>query len=82
MATVHFVNGKYHVHYEFAEAAKRNGHENNRGTLKNENPTPDQIFFYDNSLENVTAIINIKYFSSPSGLETIHIYGEFHPPKC
>jgi hypothetical protein len=58
MATVHFENGKYHVHYQYAEESKKKFPGNNNHSLKNETSHTDYLVYthqYNFSLNKISS---------------------------
>lgn len=80
MLTVHAHNGKYHVHAEVAEAAKKNLTEKGINTTRKDTPGSDHIFTTTYTLP--TPKISIKWLAAlPSSTKNIILPHQFPPPK-
>lgn len=80
MLTVHAHNGKYHVHAEVAEAAKKNLTEKGTNTTRKDTPGSDHIFTTTYTLP--TPIIYTKWLAAlPSSTTNIFLPHHFPPPR-
>ncbi len=61
MATIHFENGKYHVHTEVAKIAKEENSNKSVPSSKKDNSTSDHIVYRNNAVMCVSAINSLKY---------------------
>ncbi|MEO5681069.1 MAG: hypothetical protein ABIQ88_00445 [Chitinophagaceae bacterium] len=82
MATVHYEHGKYHVHNEYKDAAKKGYPEKDASLPKSDNPisyhliTPDS---YDFSFKSMAP----RYLSAiPAMLPHTFLNSDFLPPRA
>ena len=81
MATVHVENGKYHVHYELQDAAKKTAPEKDANLSKSESNAEHLIV--ENSYKFSSPLIIKTFFHSPSSyLLHTHLNGDFPPPRA
>ena len=82
MATVHYENGKYHVHKELVEDAKKNNPAKETPVSKKENSANDHIVIQQK--QNVSFLrVNISYrFLSASKLINNYLAGDYPPPRA
>lgn len=82
MATIHFENGKYHVHKELVDNAKKNNPAKETPVSKKENSANDHITILQKQTVPVLPA-NISYqFSSASKLINNYLAGEYPPPRA
>ena len=85
MATVHFENGRYHVHTESMEAAKKEAPINpiNNNNTANTTPSPNEHMFavvtYDFS---VPPTVQHHFLHLSTAVTTTVLTGDFPPPKA
>lgn len=81
IATVHFENGKYHIHKEILEDSKKTYPEKNSSTTKT-SQTVDEHVSINVSLSYFCAIeITNKIFARNCNLLSQSLKEEFRPPK-
>jgi hypothetical protein len=81
MATVHFENGKYHVHYQYMEESKKNFPEKNSHFLKNETTANDHLAS-NNEYDFSMHIILSNHFTSTSAcLPNTGLTSDYPPPR-
>jgi hypothetical protein len=62
MATVHYENGKYHVHYQTAkEAAEEKQDKSNLPTQKKQTTTTEDVVITDKQVLPFIAAVNLSY---------------------
>lgn len=81
MATVHYENGKLHVHKEMVDNAKKDGPEKQTPSSKKNNPASDHIsFFRNDTRQKITEIINHTIARS-SSLPCNDPQADYPPPR-
>ena len=81
MATVHYVDGKFHVHKDVMEQEKRNGTEKNPFTEKKDQSQYEYLITLVKPL-TLKGIIMNDYFAKPSTpLFTADLITDYPPPK-
>ena len=82
MATVHYENGKYHVHKELVNNDKKNSPAKENSTAKKENSANDHISIQQK--ESVTVSILNRIFQIPVSASLQHNYlpGDYLPPRA
>ena len=82
MATIHYENGKYHVHKELVDNAKKNNPSKETPASKKENSANDHIVIQQKQSVPVLPV-NFSYqFLSPSKLINNYLAGEYPPPRA
>ena len=81
MATVHYEHGKYHVHYEYQQAAKNGYPQKDSNTSKSESYSEHLIIAKSYS-PPVYAVIKTKFFTTSTSLARMHLNSDFPPPKA
>lgn len=82
MATVHYENGKYHLHKELVDNAKKNESSKETPAAKKENSATDHISIPQKQPVHVLAV-NISYqVSSASSLLNNYLAGDYPPPRA
>ena len=82
MATVHYENGKYHVHKELVDDAKQSNPEKEAPASKKENSANDHIAIQQKQTVPFLPV-NISYqFSTASKLINNYLAGEYPPPRA
>ncbi len=82
MATVHFENGKYHVHAEVTKNAKEDNSNKSLPSSKKENTSTDHIVFTQKINELTTAIILKKCkVTSSDDLADGNLQYNYPPPR-
>ena len=82
MATVHYENGKYHVHYEMAKDSKEERSDKNTSTSKKDNPVNEHLVTVYKQPVYVIALSDNEYAltTSPSLLNG-DIKNNYPPPR-
>jgi len=81
MATIHYENGKYHVHKELVDNAKKNNPAKDNATAKKENSANDHIVFQQKqSTELLPVLISFQIISA-SSLRNNYLAGDYPPPR-
>lgn len=82
MATVHFENGKYHVHAEVSKNAKEENSTKNIPTSKKENTSTDHTLFIGKTEKVVTNIIGKNFtMLANNNLSAGNVQYNFPPPR-
>ncbi len=82
MATVHFENGKYHVHAEVTKNAAEDNSTKSIPTSKKDNTTTDHVVFADTTDAAVTNVILKKYTTqAPINLAAGNLHYHYPPPR-
>ena len=82
MATVHFENGKYHVHTEVAKNAAEDNSTKNIPTSKKENTATDHVFFINKINEDYIIKICKKYILPANNfLPEEDVENNYPPPR-
>ena len=82
MATVHYENGKYHVHKELVDDTKKNNPAKENSTVKKENSVNDHISIQQKQSVQVLPV-NISYHHSISlSLLKNYLAGDYPPPRA
>ncbi len=81
MATVHYQNGKFHVHREVIDNAKKTANQTESPASKKDNSTSDHIALQQKT-DSVTAQTQIFYFQQrASALPNSYLEGIYQPPR-
>jgi hypothetical protein len=82
MATVHYENGKYHVHAEVAKNAKEDNSNKNIPSSKKENTSTDHIVIIHKAVAFITVFASHKY-SLPASNDLLagNIQYNYPPPR-
>jgi len=80
VATVHYENGKYHVHQEIKEAAKKNIPDQNQQDLKKEITTTEHFVPFNSWYFNKIFIPNL-YPNFAFNICDQAVSGDFPPPR-
>ena len=82
IATVHYENGKYHVHKELVDNAKKNNPAKETPASKKENSANDHITVQQKQTIRFLSA-NISYqFSSATKLINNYLAGDYPPPRA
>ena len=82
MATVHFENGKYHVHAEVEKNTKEDDSNKNTTPIKKQNTTNEHIFFLENTTISYKEFTKQKYpLASLSNLAIGAVAYNYPPPR-
>lgn len=82
MATVHYENGKYHVHKELVDNAKKNNPAKETPVSKKENSANDHITIQQKQTFQNLPSNNSYQISSASKLINNYLAGEYPPPRA
>ena len=82
MATVHYENGKLHVHKEIEDNAKKNEPAKESNSSKKENSANDHISLQQK--QSIQALMVNKSYQIPASanLLTNYLAGEYPPPRA
>jgi hypothetical protein len=82
MATVHYENGKYHVHKEIVDNTKKEASQKEIPAAKKENTATDHISFQQK--ETTTALVLNRIIQIPVSASLLHNYlaGDYPPPRA
>ena len=81
IATVHYEHGKYHLHYEYQDAAKKSYPEKDTSLPKSTNTDSEHFMADYTDLTPAPLIINTYFPLLPSFLPCRHLNCDFPPPK-
>jgi hypothetical protein len=82
MATVHYENGKYHVHYETAKDTKEEKQDKNTPASQKNNSTSEYIITTTQQPAFVVALSKDEYaIAAPSQLLSGMVQNNFPPPR-
>lgn len=81
MATVHYQNGKFHVHREVTDNVKKTEQDKQSQAPQKQNSVTDHINVKQLSLFNPAKISSEKNILPPSGLYHTCIAGDYPPPR-
>ena len=81
IATVHALNGKRHVHYEFVRTIKNDNTKNNTANNKKIEVTDDHLFLSDKHKANLYTFVNPTIKSVYLYLISPPLFSQFPPPK-
>ena len=82
MATVHYENGKYHVHKELVDNAKKNIPAKETPVSKKENSANDYISTQQKQAVQISLSYIAYQFSSASKLINNYLAGDYPPPRA
>ena len=82
MATVHFENGKYHVHAEVTKNAKEDNSNKSLPSSKKENTSTDHIIFTSKSNSVISLLIVKKYLHAANNILCVgNVECNYPPPR-
>lgn len=81
MATVHYENGKMHVHQEIADNAKKEQPTKEIPSAKKENAANDHICLQQKQSVQSLSVMQSYPIPSASGLLNLYLSGEYPPPR-
>jgi hypothetical protein len=81
MATVHYENGKLHVHKEIIDNAKKAGPVKESPASKKDNSASDHISILQNDNQEVFNNLTDHYNPYPAFLLYSYLQGDFPPPR-
>jgi len=82
MATIHYENGKYHVHKELVDYAKKNDPVKENSIAKKENSANDHIATQQNQTVQLLPVIISYQLSATSNLLNNYLAGDYPPPRA
>ena len=82
MATIHYENGKYHVHKELVVNAKKDNPAKETSNSKKENSANDHIVVQQKQTPQFLLPAISYQFSSASGLLNNYLAGDYPPPRA
>lgn len=80
MATIHYENGKYHVHKDLVNEAKKNNPAKENSTAKKENSANDHIAIQQKQSTSFLPIYISHLSSSASNLLNNYLAADYRPP--
>ncbi|MEP6713133.1 MAG: hypothetical protein ABJA37_11980 [Ferruginibacter sp.] len=81
MATVHYVDGKFHVHKEVMEDAKKNSNEKNPYSQKKEQSQNEHLIAMVKPLFLRHLVINEYSLKSPRAILPGYLQADYPPPR-
>ena len=82
MATVHFTNGKYHVHAEVVKAEREENQHKSTPSSKKDNSTIDHIIYRNDEGDCLTALSSQKYIlPAIDNLPNGNLSDNYPPPR-
>ena len=81
MATVHYQNGKLHVHREIIDNAKKNDPSKENPSSKKEDSVNDHISLLQKNKQPCFHEINNYLISYSSSLASIYLQADYPPPR-
>ena len=81
MATVHYQNGKFHVHREIIDNAKKNDPAKENHSSKKEDSVNDHISLLQKNKQPYFHEINNYCISYSSSLASIYLQADYPPPR-
>lgn len=82
MATVHYENGKYHVHKELVDNTKKNEPAKEVPAAKKVNSANDHITMSQNQSLQFISVSFVHQIPTTSSLLNNYLAGEFPPPRA
>jgi hypothetical protein len=82
MTTIHYENGKYHVHKDLVNEAKKNNPAKENGTAKKENSANDHIVMLQKLPTGFLPVNMARQISTKSRLLNNYLAGEYPPPRA
>ena len=82
MATVHYENGKMHVHREILDNAKKDQPAKEIPASKKENSASDHISIQQKQSEQVLPVIRSYQIHFTASLLNNYLAGEYPPPRA
>jgi hypothetical protein len=82
MATVHYENGKLHVHQEIVNNAKKNGPAKESPASKKENSATDHISLQQKQALQAIAVNKTYPITASANLLINYLAGEYPPPRA
>lgn len=82
MATVHYENGKYHVHKELINNAKKQNPAKENSTAKKENSANDHIALQQKQSAKVLPVVISYQLHAASNLLNNYLAGDYPPPRA
>ncbi|MEP7237323.1 MAG: hypothetical protein ABI685_05650 [Ferruginibacter sp.] len=82
MATVHYENGKYHVHKDIVDNAKKEASQKELPASKKENSANDHISIQQKQALQVSFLNTSYQITVAANLLTNYLAGEYPPPRA
>jgi hypothetical protein len=82
MATVHYENGKYHVHKDLVNEAKKNDPAKENSTAKKENSTNDHIAIQQKQSLQIFPANITHQISASANLLNNYLAADYPPPRA
>ena len=82
MATVHYENGKMHVHKEIVNNAKENQSAKELPASKKDNSANDHISLQQKQSLHAQPVIRTYHFLSTVNLQINYLSGDYPPPRA
>jgi hypothetical protein len=82
MATVHYENGKYHVHREVMDNAKKEASQKEIPTSKKDNSTTDHTSFQQKEIPTDLSVHTLYPIGGTTALLCNYLAGEYPPPRA
>ncbi|MBK7306427.1 MAG: hypothetical protein IPO01_12275 [Chitinophagaceae bacterium] len=82
MATVHYENGKMHVHREIVDNAKKDQPAKEIPAFKKDNSASDHISIQQKQSEQVLPVIRSYQIHFTASLLNNYLAGEYPPPRA
>ena len=81
MATVHYQDGKLHVHKEIVDNAKKTESDKDTNTLKKNNTVTDHINVQQTENEQLLVLDNAFQITALEKLACNYLAGDYPPPR-
>ena len=82
MATVHYENGKLHVHKEIVDNAKKNEPAKESNSSKKENSANDHISLQQKQVLQAIALNKTYPITTSANLLSNYLAGDYPPPRA
>lgn len=82
MATIHYENGKYHVHKELVDNEKKAASQKEIPPAKKENTANDHISFQQKESVNISVLNRIFQIPVSDSLQHSYLTGDYPPPRA
>ena len=81
MATVHYEKGKYHMHFESLDAAKKSGTEKSPATNKTEKGSSEHVMIFSQYDFSILLLPNNSFPNEFVHIPHNWLSNSYHPPK-
>ncbi len=82
MATVHYENGKYHVHKEIVDHAKKEAPQKEIPAAKKQNTTTEHFSLQQKETTAIPLANRIFQIPVPAALQYNYLPGDYPPPRA